>query len=385
MGWYTAPTLVKLRDAINRKWPERDRGADGFIGNAEHKAQGLGSQHNPRAVVGGEAIERLDYANGVVLAGDYDTHPVPSQAEAWALAAAIVAVPGVMFVNYGYRQASGGGVFNRPGVDGFDHIHVSLENWALNIDPDWDAIIGAPAGAIVSGAGWLGWDGNASSWPLGPGHYFGPADGPNESHGGFYGNERAAVAALQARLVSLGFAGTADPAWADGVWEQPTTDAVLAWQAAAGLPQSGLIGSGDWNVLFGLGGQSPAPAPPVPPAAVEPQPGGTAGPQPAWPAGFGPEHRLGLVSDPSDRVHGGHPQYDGDDVRACIAWVQRRLQDYRWAETGDPAWADGVFEQPTANGVAAWQARDMAAVTTYPGQVWADDYAALAGPITLNV
>lgn len=131
----------------------------------------------------------------------------------------------------------------------------------------------------------------------------------------------------------------------------------------------------------------PAPVPvPAPVAPASPQPGSTAGPQPAWPAGFDQFHRLGLITDPSERVHGGHPQFDGDDVRACIAWVQRRLQDYRWAETGDPAWADGVFEQPTADAVAAWQARDMAAVTSHPGEVWADDYARLgSGPLTLNV
>lgn len=396
MGWYTAPALVTLRNAMNRKWPDRDTGADGFIGNDEHKAQGLGSQHNPRAVVNGVAIERLDYANGVVLAGDYDTDPVPSRAEAWDLARAIVTVRGVMFVNYGYRQASGGGDFDRPGVDGFDHIHVSLENWALSIDPDWNAILAGPASNATDGAsvraprrspgrapGWLGWNGDPANWPLGPGHYFGPQDGPDVCHGGYYENERPAVAAIQAQLVRLGVAGPTQRAWADGIWEQPTSDAVLAWQGAAALPLSGRIGSGDWYRLFALNRQGPAPVRRGP-ARAPTTPGDTAGPQPSWPDGFGDADCLGLISDPSALVHGGHLDFNRDDIRACIAWLQRRLQDYRWAQTDDPAWADGIFEQATADAVAAWQARQFGRATAHPRQVRVSDWAALAGPIPFN-
>jgi hypothetical protein len=39
----------------------------------------------------------------------------------------------------------------------------------------------------------------------------------------------------------------------------------------------------------------------------------------------------------------------------------------------DAGWADGKFEQPTANAVAAWQRKNMPGTKFY-GQVWADDW-----------
>ena len=71
-------------------------------------------------------------------------------------------------------------------------------------------------------------------YPLPVGHYFGPIDGPEASHGGFYTNERPWVKAIQQALAVAGFTpnGAADVGngWSDGVYEQPTVDAVVAFQ-----------------------------------------------------------------------------------------------------------------------------------------------------------
>jgi hypothetical protein len=45
MSYYLAPCLVSLRDEINTRWPERDKGSDGWIGDPTHAARV--SDHNP--------------------------------------------------------------------------------------------------------------------------------------------------------------------------------------------------------------------------------------------------------------------------------------------------------------------------------------------------
>jgi len=44
-SWRLAPTLITLRDEINRNWPLRDKTSDGSLGNASHAASK--SDHNP--------------------------------------------------------------------------------------------------------------------------------------------------------------------------------------------------------------------------------------------------------------------------------------------------------------------------------------------------
>jgi hypothetical protein len=120
------------------------------------------------------------------------------------------------------------------------------------------------------------------------------------------------------------------------------------------------------NVLVGVPA-TPPPAPAIPPTPA----------QPGWPLPAG--HWLGDVHGPA-RSHGGDPRYDGPATIAAIQWVQRRLiakgyvpgvRDWR------SGWADGKFEAPTVAAVAAWQRAEMPGTQFY-GQVWSDDYRALA-------
>lgn len=128
-----------------------------------------------------------------------------------------------------------------------------------------------------------------------------------------------------------------------------------------------------WNVpmLGGGGGGAPAPTPP--------RPGG-----PAYPGNFSlpTGHYYGLISGP-DQSHGGY--YASE--RPVVEAIQRKLISlgfaYRsngaqvppsgWASDG---WADGVFEQLTADAVARFQRAHMPG-TQYYGQVWGDDWAKL--------
>lgn len=96
------------------------------------------------------------------------------------------------------------------------------------------------------------------SWPsyMGPNDYFGLITGPEASHGGYYSNERADIQAIQQQLIRGGYVpGITDPndGWADGVFEQPTKEAVANWQRA-NYPELttryGEVWSDDWSRLF---------------------------------------------------------------------------------------------------------------------------------------
>lgn len=92
-------------------------------------------------------------------------------------------------------------------------------------------------------------------------------------------------------------------------------------------------------------------------------------PPPVSPDGFGlpAGHYYGLISGPAES-HGGINVAEQVAVRK----IQVRLQELGYAPAGS-GWADGKFEQPTADAVAAWQRQNMPG-TTFFGQVWADDW-----------
>jgi hypothetical protein len=60
-AWYAATPLITLRDALNKHWPHRDHGSDGFIGDERHAA--IKSDHNP---------DPHSTPPGCVRGGDFD-------------------------------------------------------------------------------------------------------------------------------------------------------------------------------------------------------------------------------------------------------------------------------------------------------------------------
>jgi hypothetical protein len=76
--------------------------------------------------------------------------------------------------------------------------------------------------------------------------------GPRESHGGYFVWERPYVKSIQSRLIKLGYVPGAGADWADGKFQQPTKDAVAAWQHdkwEAETTQFGEVWQDDWARL----------------------------------------------------------------------------------------------------------------------------------------
>lgn len=56
MGWRNAQTSLVLNGQVNAKWPFRDKGSDGTIGDAAHATRD--SDHNPWVIVDGQGVVR---------------------------------------------------------------------------------------------------------------------------------------------------------------------------------------------------------------------------------------------------------------------------------------------------------------------------------------
>jgi glycoside hydrolase-like protein/putative peptidoglycan binding protein len=146
-------------------------------------------------------------------------------------------------------------------AQGWPHIYQwnggSIQIAGLQADLDWaypgvlDALHnGTPPPAHYPG---LPDPGKAPAWPLPPGNYFGPITGPAASHGGYYAYERGWVKEIQQALIRKGFVpGITDPdsGWADGIYEEPTCQAVVRFQHSAGFAATGDVGPREWPRLL---------------------------------------------------------------------------------------------------------------------------------------
>lgn len=229
----------------------------------------------------------------------------------------------------------------------------------------WGYVIAkAQGGDPLPGGGAGGSTQPATEFPLPAGHWFGDITGPDESHGGFYPDEQVWVRQVQQALQKAGKAPSYD-GWADGIWEQPTTDSMKAWQASVGRAQTGRCERADWDMLVrGKGAPTPAPAPaPRPPTGA-----------PAWP--LPRDHYFGLITGPNES-HGGFYTAEREWVRTIQRALIRKGYVPGITDPNSP-WADGVFEQPTADAVTRFQRAEMPG-TTWFGQVWWDDWAKLLG------
>lgn len=201
----------------------------------------------------------------------------------------------------------------------------------------------------------------STPFPYSRGQYFGLITGPAESHGGIDAAEKAYVRYIQVRLQQEGFAPNV-PGWADGIFEQPTADAVANWQRARmpGTTRLGEVWWDDWAVLVNQQARPnvpPTPAVPSPPAL------------PGWRLAVA--NYYGNIAGPA-ASHGGINASEREVVkiiqqhliaRGCVGGIS----DWR------SGWADGKWEAATDTAMATWHAKFYGG-QQYPKRCYRDDY-----------
>lgn len=113
----------------------------------------------------------------------------------------------------------------------------------------WDYVMQRAGGGVLPTPPGHG----APPFPLPRNEYFGLITGPAASHGGYYAAERPAIKMLQEALIRKGYVPGAGSRWADGIYEQPTADAVTRFQHAEmpGTTFYGQVWWDDWAKLLG--------------------------------------------------------------------------------------------------------------------------------------
>jgi hypothetical protein len=277
-GWRLAGCLIQLGHEIEAAHP--DLSCLGTLGNAAHAAEGTGSDHNP-------FIKDPHSGIGIVRAidiGGPDNALRQLRQVLWSL----YAQQDDRVYRFGYMKGCSDNLINNWGlpfgthIDTGDagHLHVSVTQangnhptaggYVASLDDtrSWGiasgvaprssgSVITADTGAPPGGVPWPG-----PQLHFGPHDYFGNINGPAESHGGAFADEKPFVKLIQQRLIAGGFVpGVSDinNDWADGVFDirgssltGPTTDAVIAFQRARmpGTKFFGQVWSDDWATLF---------------------------------------------------------------------------------------------------------------------------------------
>jgi len=136
LSWYVSPSLERLKAALDKRWPKRDRTSDGSIGDASHQSRV--SDHNPDA-------------DGSVNARDVDKDGIHVP----TVIAAAILHPSTTYVIYrrriwsrtnGFRPVYYGGSNPHTG-----HLHVSIAHTkaAENSTAPWPPIDPAPAWGLL--------------------------------------------------------------------------------------------------------------------------------------------------------------------------------------------------------------------------------------------
>lgn len=203
MSWHVAPSLVQLRNEINKKWPNRDKRSDGAIGDAAHSARY--SDHNPNSR---RSVNALDIdKDGIDVYGLRDILIKDSR------------VNYVIFNGLIYSRVRNFRPKRYTGINAHKaHLHVSIlqSSSAENNTKGWGI---SKAGSKTkpkprpkpkpTGL-------KAPKFPYGAKHYIGRESNSAYSHSGALSKDRAIVKKWQQRMRDRGWSIAVDGYFGDG-------------------------------------------------------------------------------------------------------------------------------------------------------------------------
>lgn len=227
---YLAPSLARLRDEVNAKWPRRSTRSDGWIGDPAHRRRK--SDHNPN---GRGSVNALD-----ITADGIDTA---------ALIAAAKRHPSVRYIihNRKIMNRDIGNFKARPYTKGnphTTHVHISIyQSRAAEQNRSTWGIASAspkPKPKPKSKPGIA-----APVFPLKPGHWFGTERADPRNHSGYWAADRPHIHRIQSRLRARGWRIEAD-----GRFGPATARVIRQFQKEKGLRVDGGVGVKTWRALW---------------------------------------------------------------------------------------------------------------------------------------
>lgn len=246
MAWRVAHSLITLRNQIDARFPNRNRASDGYVGDANHR--NTDSDHNPWYL--GHIVTAADWTHDPGAGFDIDkfTDQLAASRDRrikYIIANSLILDSRPQFNPWRWMPYNGSNPHR-------SHVHLSVTPAFCDDTTPWNIpMLGGAAPAPAPTPAPSPAPGGAGPFPLPRNHYFGLITGPNESHGGFYASERPHIVRIQRALQAKGYAPNY-PSWADGVYEQPTKDAVAAWQRREmpGTTRFGEVWWDDWARLL---------------------------------------------------------------------------------------------------------------------------------------
>lgn len=228
MSWHLAPSLEKLREEVNQKWPNRSKSSDGTIGDRAHSARK--SDHNPNSR---GSVNALD-----ITAKGVDVARIIAVAKKHPSVRYIIYNRTIMNRDIGHfkpRHYSG----SNPHTA---HVHISIYQRASaeNDTRSWGLASTSTKAPAPRKTG-----GKAPKFPLPKGHWYGVESKNPKNHSGYWAKDRPGIKQWQSQMRKRGWRITAD-----GYFGKNSRRVCKQFQKEKGLRVDGGVGIDTWKATW---------------------------------------------------------------------------------------------------------------------------------------